>query len=56
MLYENRIVIFKEEGLDFPTDFRDIGYISFEKDKLDAKGVDLVQELIALKLVKVQPV
>ena len=55
MLYENRIVIFKEEGLDFPTDFRDIGYISFEKDKLDAKGVDLVQELIALKLVKVQP-
>ena len=55
ILYENRVVIFKEEGLDFPTDFHDIGYISFEKDKLDAKGVDLVQELIAIKLIKVQP-
>jgi predicted nucleotide-binding protein len=54
-LYENRIVVFKEEGLHFPTNFQDIGYISFEKDKLDAKGVDLIRELIALGLIKVQP-
>jgi predicted nucleotide-binding protein len=54
VLYENRIVIFKEEGIDFPTNFRDIGHISFEKDKLDAKGLDLVRELIALGLLKVQ--
>jgi len=56
MLYDNRIVIFKEEGLDFPTDFRDIGNIPFEKDKLDAKGVDLIKELIGFGLIKVQPV
>ncbi len=55
VLYDNRIVIFKEEGLDFPTDFHDIGNIPFEKDRLDAKGVDLIQELIALKLIKLQP-
>ena len=54
VLYDNRIVIFKEEGLEFPTNFRDIGYIAFEKDKLDAKGVELIKELIALGLVKVQ--
>jgi len=55
ILYDNRIVVFKEDSLDFPTDFRDIGYISFEKDRLDAKGVELIQELIALGLIKVQP-
>jgi len=54
ILYQNRVVIFKEEKLDFPTDFRDIGHISFETDRLDAKGVDLIKELIALGLVKVQ--
>jgi predicted nucleotide-binding protein len=54
ILYENRIVIFKEDGVQFPSDFRDIGYIAFEKDRLDAKGADLIKELIALGLVKVQ--
>ncbi len=55
VLYGPRIVIFKEDDLEFPTNFRDVGYISFERDRLDAKGVDLVKELIALGLVKVQP-
>ena len=35
-LYDNRIVILKEIGVSFPTNFRDIGYISFDKDQLDA--------------------
>jgi predicted nucleotide-binding protein len=43
VLYENRIVIFKEEGVEFPSDIRDIGYIAFEKDRLDAKGADLIK-------------
>ncbi len=55
VLYGDRIVIFKEQGLDFPTDFHDIGNIAFEKDALDARGVQLIAELIALRLVAVQP-
>lgn len=53
VLYGNQIVIFKEEGLDLPTNFRDLGYIAFEKDRLDAKGVDLIKELIGFGLVRV---
>jgi hypothetical protein len=49
--YGSRIIIFKEEAVDFPTNFRDIGHISFEKDRLDAKGIDLFRELIAFELV-----
>jgi len=55
VLYGDKIVIFKEQGLDFPTDFRDIGNIPFDKDALDARGVQLIAELIALGLVAVQP-
>ena len=51
-LYDKRIVILKEEKVTFPSNFRDIGYISFETDKLDAKGTDLLKELIGFKIVK----
>lgn len=53
VLYGNQIVIFKEEGLDLPTNFRDLGYITFEKDRLDAKGLDLIKELVGFGLVRV---
>jgi hypothetical protein len=52
-LYDNRIVIMKEEDVSFPTNFRDLGYISFDKDKLDAKAMDVLQELIGFGIVKV---
>ena len=52
-LYDQRIVIMKEEGVDFPANFRDIGYISFEKDELDAKTMDVLKELIGFGIVKV---
>jgi predicted nucleotide-binding protein len=51
-LYGRSIVIFKEQGASFPSDFRDIGWIPFEKDKLDAKAMDLMRELIALGALK----
>src|SRR5207237_1342275 len=44
IMYENRIIIFKEEGVTLATNFSSIGYISFEKDKLDAKVNDLLRE------------
>jgi len=52
-LYDNRIVIMKEEGVTFPTNFRDIGFISFEKDQLDSKTLDILKELIGFGIVKV---
>lgn len=53
ILYGERIVIFREEGIEFPANFRDLGYISFEKNRLDAKGTDLIKELIAFGVVKI---
>lgn len=51
--YGQRIVIFKEVGVEFPTDFRDLGYIEYEKDFLSAKSMELLRELIKLKAVRV---
>jgi hypothetical protein len=55
VLYGNKIVILKEDIVTFASDFSDIGYISFEKDKLDAKAADLMVELIALGFLQVMP-
>jgi predicted nucleotide-binding protein len=51
-LYGRRIIIFKEEGVDFPTNFRDIGHIPFGKDDLASQGMDLVRELIRFGVMK----
>lgn len=53
VLYGKKIVIFKEEGVEFASDFKDLGYISFEKDKLNAKAMDLLRELIGHGFLKV---
>ena len=52
-LYENRIVILKEEGVEFPSNFSDLGYISFVKDQLETKSVDVLKELIGFRIVKI---
>ena len=54
ILYENRIVIFKEKGLTFPTDFSDLGYIEFEKDQLVAELGPLIKELVDLDILEVR--
>src|SRR6266705_4396370 len=54
--YGDRIVIFKEKGLHFPTNFQSIGYIEFEVDSIEAKATDLLKELIGFGLVKITPV
>lgn len=53
VLYGGKIIIFKEEAVHFPSNFRDIGYIGFEKDALSAKVNDLFKELISFGLIKV---
>jgi predicted nucleotide-binding protein len=52
LLYGRKIVIFKERGVTFPSDFSDLGWIEFERDALDAKAMDLLRELIGLKAVR----
>jgi predicted nucleotide-binding protein len=53
VLYEKKIVIFKENGVSFGSDFKDLGYISFDTDQLGAKTVDLMKELIRFGLLKI---
>jgi hypothetical protein len=55
ILYGNKIVILREEEVSLASDFRDLGYITFEKDKLDAKSLDLMKEFIGFGLLKVTP-
>ena len=52
LLYGRKIVVLKEVGVNFPSDFSDLGWIEFEKDALEAKALDLLRELIALKAVR----
>ena len=52
-LYGSRMVIMKEEDVTFPSNFREIGYISFQRDQLDAKAMEILKELIGFGIVKV---
>jgi predicted nucleotide-binding protein len=54
ILYENRIVIFKEKDVEFPTDFSDLGHIPFEKDQLVAEIGSLFAELVGLDILEVR--
>lgn len=54
ILYDTRIVIFKEKGVSFPSDFNDLGYIEFEKDQLVAELGALFAELVALDILEVR--
>ena len=55
VLYGDKIVIFKQNGVSFGSDFKDLGYISFEDEQLNAKTIDLMKELVDLGLLKVTP-
>jgi len=53
VLYGDRIVIFKESGIELPSNFSSIGYIEFEKDKLEDKGLELFRELVSMHILSV---
>lgn len=52
-LYEDRIVIIKEEKVDLPSNFKEIGYISFKDGELNAKAMDIVKELLGFGILKI---
>lgn len=53
VLYGERIVVFKEKGIELPTNFSSVGYIEFEKDKLSDKGIELFRELVSMKILSI---
>jgi len=53
VLYGERIVVFKEKGIELPSNFSSVGYIEFEKDKLSDKGVELFRELVSMKILSI---
>ena len=52
LLYGRKIVILKERGVTFPSDFSDLGWISFDKDDVRSVAMDLLKEMIALEAVR----
>ncbi len=54
ILYDRRIVIFKEKRVTFPSDFSDLGYIEFEQDQLVNQMGSLFSELVALDILEVR--
>jgi len=55
VLYDGKVVIFREEGVEFASDFKDFGYITFESGKIEAKAMDLLKELVGFGLLRVTP-
>lgn len=53
VLYGDRIVIFKERGIELPSNFSSVGYIEFDKDKLGEKGIELFRELVSMKILSI---
>lgn len=52
VLYGDSIVILKEEGVKLESDFSDLGHITFKKDELIAKSMQVIKELIGFGLLK----
>ena len=54
VMWDRKIIILREDGVNFPSDFSDLGYITFQGDEVGSKALDLLKELVALGLVRVQ--
>lgn len=54
ILWGPKIIILREEGVNFPSDFSDLGYITFKEGEIGAKAMEIMKELIAFKLLKLQ--
>lgn len=53
VLYEGRIVVFKESTVTLASNYSGIGYIEFEKGKLSAHAMDLFREIRHFGLIKI---
>jgi Predicted nucleotide-binding protein containing TIR-like domain len=53
VLYEGRVVVFREVGVDLASNYSGIGYIEFEKGKLSAHAMELFREIRHFGLIKI---
>lgn len=51
-LYENKIIILKEDKIELPSNVSDLGYIEFSEGDIESKIGGLLQELIGMGIVK----
>lgn len=54
MIWGKKIIILKEEGVNFASDYQDLGYITFQEGQLASIGMQLFMELIAFDFIKVE--
>lgn len=52
VMYDDRIILFKEDTVNLASNYSGIGYITFPKDQLDAKVNELLRELVAFRILK----
>jgi predicted nucleotide-binding protein len=52
VMYDDRIILFKEDSVSLASNYSGIGYIEFERDKLDAETNSLLRELVGLKILR----
>lgn len=52
-LYDRRIVILKHKKIDLPSNVKEIGYIEFDDSGLEPKTMEILAELIELKLLHI---
>ncbi len=53
IMWDKKIIIVREDGVNFPSDFSDLGYITFRDGEIAHKALDILKELVGLELVKV---
>ena len=54
IMWEKKIIILREDGVNFPSDFSDLGYITFKQGELSARAMEIMKELLTFKLLKLQ--
>jgi hypothetical protein len=52
VLWDSKIIVLKENGVNFASDYQDIGYINFDSGELASKALDILKELVGLGLVE----
>ena len=52
-LYGKRVVVLKEDRVQFPSNFSDLGYITFSDGELSAQSMEVIKELIGFEILKV---
>lgn len=56
IMWDRKIIIVREDGVNFPSDFSDLGYITFKDGDIGSRTLEIFKELIALELVEVRAV